>query len=326
MRKAPTLERMWTVMDLLRWGTEYFTAKEIDSPRLTIELMVSAVLQCTRLQLYTNYEQPLSKDELAALRTMVERRVKREPLQYILGRADFYGLSFEVDPNVLIPRPETEILVEQAVRFLKTLNGPVQALDIGTGTGCIPIACLKYHPGTQWTAIDVSDAALDVARRNAERLGAQAHIDFQTVDFLDSSLVTSHSSLDSSLVTRHLSLNSSLVTRHLSLNSSLVTPHFSLICMNPPYIPSSEIPSLQPEVRDFEPLEALTDHGNGMAFFERLAEVGTDLLDSNGRIFMEVAHGQADEVRNVFSSRGYETSVILDLASIPRVVTANLFS
>ncbi|MBS1560313.1 MAG: peptide chain release factor N(5)-glutamine methyltransferase [Bacteroidetes bacterium] len=305
MRKAPALERIWTVMDLLRWGTDYFAAKDIDSPRLTMELMLSSVLQCTRLQLYTNFEQPLTKDELAALRHMIERRVKREPLQYILGKADFYGLAFDVTPDVLIPRPETEILVERAVRFLKTFDAPVNALDIGTGTGCIPIACLKYHPGTQWTAIDKSHAALDVASRNAEHHGALDHIHFLHLDFFE---------------------NLSLVTRHSSLNSSLVTRHFSLISMNPPYIPSSEVPTLQAEVRDFEPHMALTDDGDGTAFYVRLADVGKELLAPHGRIFMEVAQGQSEEVQEIFTSRGYETSVILDLASIPRIVTANLFS
>ncbi|CAN5438062.1 peptide chain release factor N(5)-glutamine methyltransferase [soil metagenome] len=294
MRKAPELERIWTVMDLLRWGTDYFTAKDIDSPRLTMELMVGSVLQCTRLQLYTNFEQPLTKDELTALRHMIERRVKREPLQYILGHADFYGLSFEVTPDVLIPRPETEILVERAVRFLKTFDAPVHALDIGTGTGCIPIACLKYHPGTQWTALEKSQAALAVAQRNADRYGALSNIEFIHKDFLH--------------------------------DSSLVTRRFSLICMNPPYIPSSEVPTLQAEVRDFEPHMALTDDGDGTAFFVRLAETCRELLEPTGRCFMEVAQGQSEVVQEIFIAHGYETSVILDLASIPRIVTANLFS
>lgn len=297
-RVPPELERLWTVMDLITWGVEFFKAKDVDSPRLTMELMLCHVLHCTRLQLYTNFEQPLSKDELATLRGMVQRRVRHEPLQYILGTADFYGLSFHVEPDVLIPRPETEILVERAIRFLKTLPEPTRALDIGTGTACIPLACLHHLPTTQWTAVDRSHGALAVARTNAA-----LHHRESSVVFVDHDILAN------------------------PLPPELLPPAtFHLITMNPPYIPVADVPELQPEVRDHEPHLALTDDADGLTFYRRLAAIGSSLLAPGGIIMMEIGFGQSQDVTAIFSEGGYETMIIHDLASIPRVVTANLFS
>lgn len=146
-RHAPDVERIWTVLDLVNWGTEYFERKRVDSPRLTIELMLCDVLGVRRLQLYTDHERPLSKEELSVLRSYVRRRAEHEPLQYILGKADFYGLSFAVDPNVLIPRPETEIIVDRAIRLLREVGGQAQrCLDVGTGSGCIPVSVAFHVP------------------------------------------------------------------------------------------------------------------------------------------------------------------------------------
>ncbi|MBP6510697.1 MAG: peptide chain release factor N(5)-glutamine methyltransferase [Candidatus Kapabacteria bacterium] len=167
-RQTPDVERIWTVLDLVNWGTEYFERKGVDSPRLTIELMLCDVLDVRRLQLYTDHERPLTKEELSVLRAYVRRRAEREPLQYILGKADFYGLSFTVDPNVLIPRPETEIIVDRAIRLLREVGGlSPRCLDVGTGSGCILVSIAVHDPTSVWVGIDVDNGALEVARRNA---------------------------------------------------------------------------------------------------------------------------------------------------------------
>ncbi|MES2765675.1 MAG: HemK/PrmC family methyltransferase, partial [Bacteroidota bacterium] len=163
------MQKVWTVLDIINWGKDFFAQKSIDSPRLTIELMLCEVLKIRRIDLYAQFDRPLKDDELARLREMAKRRAGREPLQYILGNTEFYGLPLIVDPSVLIPRPETEILVETVLKtFKNSENKVLKILDIGTGSGCIAVALAVNLPQAEITAVDISEEALEIARQNAK--------------------------------------------------------------------------------------------------------------------------------------------------------------
>lgn len=290
VRSIPEIERVWTVLDVVQWGAEFFTRKGIESARLNIELMLCNVLQVARLKLYTDHERPLSKDELGLLRSMVQRRVAREPLQYILGSADFYGLRYSVSPKVLIPRPETELLVERCIRVLRsTGETEAQCLDIGTGSGCIPISVAVNHQTCTWTGVDLSESALDVARVNAKHHAVSDRCSWIKLDVLTED----------------------------------IAGKFNVITMNPPYIPAIEIADLEPEVRDYEPLSALTDNGDGLLFFRRLAEILPGTLLSGGVSLMEIGFGQAGAVKEIMSSVGTSVEIVDDLAGIPRLIVVH---
>ncbi len=288
MRRPLTeTERVWTVLDIVRWGTEYFEQKGIESPRLTIELLLCDVLKVGRLQLYTDHERPLTTEERTRLRAFVRRRADHEPLQYIVGTANFYGLDMEVDRHVLIPRPETELLVDYAIRYLRTKGDrPTSCLDIGTGSGCIPVTIAVHVPTSEWLGLDRSHDALDVAHRNAVAHHVADRCTFQVSDVLD----------------------------------SIPFGRFDLVTMNPPYIPSTEIAELEPEVKDHEPSFALTDGADGLTFYRRFAEVASDLLRPDGCAFLEIGYGQAPTVRELMEGAGHSCTILDDLAGIPRIV------
>jgi len=275
---------IWTILRLIQWGADFFRKKGVDSPRLTMELLLAHVLKLTRFDLYMQFERPLAEPELAALRGMVKRRAMREPLQYVLGEAHFYSRVFEVNPAVLIPRPETELLVEEALRRVQSLR----CLDVGTGSGCIGITIALERPETEVIAIDASEAALDVARRNAERLGAR-NIAFHRIDFFDDEAVRTLGSFD-------------------------------LVISNPPYIPASDIRTLQPEVRDHEPHLALTDGGDGLGFFRRFIDLSARLLRDESSLFLEIGYGQGGEVAGLFRRAGFEADLLTDLDRVERIL------
>jgi release factor glutamine methyltransferase len=273
-------------MRLVNWGADYFKGKGIDSPRLTMELLVAHVLKLNRIELYLQFDRPLTDVELTQLRGMVKRRAMREPLQYILGEAHFYKRTFEVTPSVLIPRPETELLVEEALRRVHSLR----CLDVGTGSGCIGVTIALERPETEVVAIDASAAALDVARRNAERLGAR-NISFHQADFFDDEAM-----------------------RRLG--------SFDLVISNPPYISSSEIGGLEPEVRDHEPQMALTDGADGFRFYHRFIELAPHLLRDDASLFLEIGYGQAGRLATTFRQARFEVDVLTDLDRIERILWA----
>lgn len=282
----PDQTEIWTILRMITWGTDYFKKKGVDSPRLTIELMLAHVLKVTRFDLYLQFDRPLISSELEVLRGMVRRRATREPLQYILGEAHFYRRTFTVNPAVLIPRPETELLVEEVLRRTQS----IRCLDIGTGSGCIGITIALERPETEVVAIDASKEALEVAVMNGEALGAK-NIQFQEVDFFDDAGMRSLGTFD-------------------------------LIVSNPPYVPVAEMPHLQPEVRDYEPRLALTDDGDGYRFYRRFLDVAPYLLRSPGTVFFELGFGHAPTVRQLFTSAGYEVDVLTDLDRVERFLYA----
>ncbi len=282
----PNQTEIWTILRLIQWGSDFFKQRGVDSPRLTMELLLAHVLKLTRFDLYMQFERPLTDSELLLLRQLVKRRAMREPLQYVLGEAHFHKHSFEVTPAVLIPRPETELLVEEALRRGQSLR----ALDVGTGSGCIGITIALEHPETEVVAIDSSAAALEVASRNAERLGAR-NIAFHPVDFFDDEGMRSLGSFD-------------------------------LVISNPPYIPAVDIGTLEPEVRDHEPYGALTDGADGFRFFRRFIELAPWTLREESSLFLEIGYGQGRQLREMFTQAGFEVDLLTDLDRIERILWA----
>ena len=261
-----TQQETWTTLKVLTWTREYLTAKGVENARLEAEWLLCAATGLDRVGLYLNYDRPLSDAELAAYRAMVGRRARREPLQHILGTQEFCGLEFEVTPDVLIPRHDTETLVSAA---LARAPGATSVLDVGTGSGCIAVVLARQLPEARVTAVDLSGAALEVARRNGEKHGV-------VVEFL-----------------------------HGSLLEPVAGRCFDLIVSNPPYIPTADIAGLEPEVRDHEPLGALDGGKDGLDAYRSLIPAALACLDPGGWLMVEVGIGQAAAVAALFTAIGF---------------------
>lgn len=280
---ATDVAERWTVLRILQWTTEYFTAKEIESARLDAELLLAATLGLDRVGLYVNFERPLDPDELSAFRERVQRRARREPVQYILGETEFWSLVFQVSPAVLVPRGDTEILVEEAL--LRIGNG-VRILDVGTGSGAIAVALAHERPEVVVTALDSSLPALDVARGNALRNGVAERVVLMAGEL-----------------------------------AALPPGPFDMVVSNPPYIPAGEWQSLMPEVRDFEPRMALDGGVDGLEAYRHLARQAGRILAPGGWLLVEVGLGQARDVSALFKAGGLvDISQREDYSHIPRVV------
>lgn len=279
----------WTILRLLDWTTTYFAEHGIPSPRLDAELILSEVLHLKRIDLYLNFEKPVAPADLARFKPLIQRRSQREPLQYILGHADFFGRRFRVTPDVLIPRPETEQLVARALEWLDARPHATQVLDVGTGSGCIAITLALERPALQVTAMDISKAALEVARGNAETLGGSLLLrhprsEFQALAGTQLSCTTSGSPP--------------------TLYSHCGNDVFDLIISNPPYIPSEEIAGLQAEVSRFEPRLALDGGKDGLAIYRHLLLDAPPLLKSGGACAIEIGLGQRKAITDIASSIG----------------------
>jgi release factor glutamine methyltransferase len=277
------LAETWTVLKILQWTADYLSQKGVESGRRDAELLLCATLDLDRVGLYLNYDRPLSPAELGVFREQVGRRARREPLQHILGRAEFWSLPFRVTPAVLIPRGDTEVLVEEA---LKRLAGPCSILDVGTGSGAIAIALAHELPAAVVTAVDISAEALAVAAENARANGVEGRVVFHQVDL-----------------------------------GALPGGPYDLIVANPPYIPEGEIPELMPEVRVFEPHLALNGGGDGLECYRRLLPAAATCLKPGGWLLLEVGCGQAPQVLDLLRQSGFDQRFTArDLAKIERVV------
>jgi release factor glutamine methyltransferase len=255
----------WTILKVLSWTKGYLSEKGVENARLEAEWLLCSALGMDRVGLYVNYEKPLTASELAAFRTMVGRRARREPLQYILGSQDFFGLDFEVSSGVLIPRHDTEVLVQEALN-----RSPKRAriLDIGVGSGCIAVALAKNLPDAELLGTDSSPEALALAARNA-------------------------------------TLNAvSLQLLHGSLFEPVAGELFDLIVSNPPYIPTADLPGLQPEVRDYEPRGALDGGIDGLDLYRFIIPEAPGYLNSGGWLLLEMGIGQASDVLGLFEETG----------------------
>ena len=279
-----------TVLEAIQKSADFLEKKGVDSPRLQAESLLAHALKMPRMKLYLNFERSLSSAETDALRDLIKRRSQREPLQHIVGTTSFCGLEIAVNRNVLVPRPETEMLAELGWQFLSGLSSqPPTALDFGTGSGCIAIALAAKCPAARVTALDISTEALALAKENAARNNVAERIEFLHGDGF----------------------------------AACAGRQFDLIVSNPPYIPSEEIAKLQPEVRDFDPRSALDGGLDGLDFYRRLAEEAGAALKSGGRIMMEFGDGQAPGIAEIFENEKWIVeSVKDDYSRRPRILVA----
>jgi release factor glutamine methyltransferase len=304
-----------TVLEAIQKSAEFLARKGVDSPRLQTELLLAHLLKLPRMKLYLNFERTLAPAETDALRDFIKRRGQREPLQHITGSTSFCGFEIAVDRRALVPRPETELLAELGWEFLAKLSaeserrsptrreggkpqepagpeaGTPIALDFGTGTGCIAIALAVKCPSAKVVATDVSADALALAKENATRNNVADRIEFVPGD--------GFAALEDRWGERPREPGGNA----LADGSPGVSPHqFDLIISNLPYIPSAEIATLQPEVRDFDPRAALDGGADGLDFYRKLAAESKPLLKPDGKIMLEFGDGQADAIRNIFET------------------------
>jgi release factor glutamine methyltransferase len=276
------------VLEVIQRSSEFLAKKGVESPRLQTELLLANVLRVPRLNLYLDFERKLGEADLESVRELVRRRGAREPLQHILGSASFCGLEIKVSRDVLVPRPETELLAERAWEFLSAQQSihPL-VLDFGTGSGCIAIALAAKCPAAQVHAVDVSAEALGVAQENAVQNGVADNIRFHLGDGF------------------------------AALPGGVL---FALIVANPPYIPVAEIDTLAPEVRDYDPRLALDGGPDGLDFYRRLAAEAAKYLRPAGRIMLEFGDGQAERIREIFAGHNWVVEKVeADYSGRPRI-------
>lgn len=280
-------QEQWRIIDIIKWGSDYFAKKGIDSPRLNTELILSNVLNISRFDLYKSYDKPLINEELHKVKALIKRRLNREPIQYILGEAYFLGRKFYVDNSSLIPRPETELIVTLALQCPNKYKTTI--LDIGTGCGCIAISLAINLPTSLIYAIDNNQKSLELAQKNAQLYGIN-NIIFEKIDILKE--LPSYQ-------------------------------QFDIILSNPPYISLDEYNKLEPELY-FEPKDALSDNKDGLSFYYRFVEIFPKLLCSEGIFFVEIGYNQFETVKDIFQKNNFKINVTKDFNGIPRVISNKL--
>jgi len=293
----------WTLGKILDWTTNHFTERQIDSPRLSAEMLLAHALNTQRIKLYTELRRPMVEDELVVIRKLVKRAGEHEPIQYLTGRAHFYGLEIDVTPDVLIPRPETETLVDAAISHIK-LNGLTapRVLELCTGSGCISAAIAQQVKGAELVATDVSLPALDVARKNFDRLGVASRVTAFVGDLFEA--------LDGNVGGGK---HGGLVDRR----------PFDLLLANPPYIKSSDVPKLDRNVREHEPKLALDGGEDGLDPHRKILMRAHEWLVPGARVLLEIAFDQEEAV--LWIAKQFEqydqASVLRDLGKRARVLS-----
>ena len=279
---------MITVLESINLSTQYLNQKGIESPRTNAELLLADILNCKRLDLYLSFERPLSEDEVQKYREYIKRRGNFEPLQYVISKVEFYGLELKVNPSVLIPRPETELMVENILnQFPK--DEKLIILDIGSGSGNIAIALAVNLSSSKIVSTDVSEEALLVAKENSERHKVSERIKF---------------------------------VKHNILKNDLNNfPMFDIVVSNPPYVSKLSYSTLQKEIKNFEPAIAVTDEGDGYTFYREISEKASVKLKENGKLFFEVAQGQSGDVVEIMSKNNFKNiGIIKDYQNIDRII------
>ena len=287
----PSSEDRWPIKRLLSWTAERLAKRGMESPRLEAEVLLAHALGWERVRLYTRFDEEVGARERATFRELIKRRLLDEPVAYLIGRKEFFSLSFDVSRSVLIPRPDSEFVV---VAFIDAFKGEknVRAVDVGTGSGCLALACLNQHRNARFVATDASEAALATAESNAKKLKLNDRVEFRRGDLL--APVEDEEPFDA-------------------------------ILSNPPYIPTAEIELLDPCVRDHEPRLALDGGADGLRVIERLISQAGPLLKSAGRLIFEIGAGQEPAVREIIERTADLTwdRSIRDHAGIPRVAIAS---
>ena len=278
---------VWTIMKILNWTKQYFAKKGVENPRLDAEILLCTVLGCERINLYVDFERPLTDEELATFRGYVLRRGAQEPLAYILGEKAFMRNSFKVTKDTLVPRPETELLVENIIHLAEAVGGAVKILDIGTGSGAIIVSLLDYLPQAKGVGVDISVGALTVARENAQKIGVLERCGFIRSD------VFSKVPLDKK---------------------------FDIIVSNPPYIPAADIATLAQDVQQ-EPRGALDGGEDGLDFYRQITAKAQEHLVEDGLLAFEIGYDQGEAVAALCRQAGFTTTIVLkDYADLDRMV------
>lgn len=286
----------WTIIKLLKWTTSYFKSHDIDSPRSTAEILLAHVLELKRIDLYLRYDQPLCINELSKFKVSIKRRIEREPVAYIVGVKEFWSMDFAVTKDVLIPRPETECLVEAALSLLPEDNGydgkpsPKSILELGTGSGAVILAIAFMRPKYIYFASDRSVKAIKLARQNSKRHGLDTAVSFFCADWFT------------------------------PLNSE--KKRFDMIISNPPYVQTRVIGRLQPEIYKYEPISALDGDRNGLFCLRHIINTAHGYLNRKGSLLLEIGHDQKNDVRNIIDQCGNYEHVLFkkDYSGYDRVV------
>lgn len=267
----------WTVGRLLDWTTRWFQENRVEGGRLSAELLLAHALACEKIHLYTRYSQEPTAAERARFRELVKLAGRHTPIAYLLGKREFFSLSFEVTPAVLIPRPETEALVQRTVDICRTDKQRIwQLLDLGTGSGCVAIAVATYAANTQIVASDISPEAIALASRNVEAHQLTARVTLTVADGVNLS------------------------------PEQIPEGGFDILMTNPPYVSNEDWQNLPPHIRDHEPHSALTLGDDGLGMYRRLACEAASILKPQGRLLTEVGAGQIPAVRTLFETAGWQ--------------------
>lgn len=278
---------VWTVRRVLEWTIEHLKKHGSDTPRLDAEILLAYSRGCPRIQLYVQYDEELGEQERLTMRELVKRRAAHEPVAYLVGKREFFGIDFEVGRGVLIPRPDTETLVVQALAIAKTLAAP-RVLELCTGSGCIAVAIAKNCPQALVATVEIDTAVCEYARRNITKHGLEQRIEFWQGD----------------------------------LFGPVLGREFDIIVSNPPYVPDGEIATLDPDVRLHEPELALRGGVDGLDVVRRIVGESSAHLVAGGTVLLEISSEQAEAVVTLFEQQGcFEPArVVKDLAGQSRVV------
>ena len=296
MNQPKSRDPEWTIIKLLEWTTSYFKSRDIDSPRSTAEILLAHVLKLKRIDLYLRYDQPLCINELSKFKVLIKRRVEREPVAYIVGVKEFWSMDFSVTKDVLIPRPETECLVEAALTLLPQDNAfdsnpsPKNILELGTGSGAVILAIASMQPKHIYFASDRSVKAIRLARQNSKRHGLDTAVSFFCADWFT------------------------------PLNWQ--KKRFDMIISNPPYIPTQVIGRLMPEIYKYEPIWALDGDRNGLFCLRHIINTAHGYLNPEGSLLLEIGHDQKNDVRSIIDQCGNYEHVVFakDYSGYDRVV------
>jgi release factor glutamine methyltransferase len=293
-----TSDDTWTIQKLLNWITEYLSGKGIESPRLSAELLLSYVLSLKRIELYTQFDKQVPKQQLDHLHELVKRAGLHEPVAYLTGKTEFYSLELDITADCLIPRPETELLVQRAIEFLRTRNGIQHVCDLCTGSGCIAVAIAKNFPDSRIIATDLSDAALSVAARNIKKYQLKEKIRLLCGDLFE------------------------------PIIQQLDVHQFDLIVCNPPYVSTAEYENLGKNVKDYEPELALLAGEDGMDVYLRIIKEVDKFLKPGAALMLEIGCAQGPTVRSLLEKTGTFTEIKIekDFHDNDRIVTAKRIS
>jgi release factor glutamine methyltransferase len=289
-----TTNDIWTIQRLLNWVAEYLKNKGVDSPRLSAELLLSCVLGLKRIELYTQFEKIVTEEQLGRLHNLVERAGKHEPIAYLAGKTEFYSLELEVKADCMIPRPETELLVERAIEFLRARGGKQFVCDLCTGSGCIAVAIAKNCSDCRIIATDICDAALSVAARNIEKHQLKERIKLLCGDLFD------------------------------PIMPQMDVEKFDLIVCNPPYVSAVEFERLGKNVKDYEPKLALFAGDDGLDIYRRIIKDANQFLKPDAALMLEIGYKQGEIVKQLLEQAGCFSGITIekDYCDNDRVIIA----